>query len=122
MPKSFKERARNWKSVAEDGAIIQVPRDWEHSPTTGRWEPPMTYRVVFKHLRTDEYILVGTAKSLAEAKELRRVSGDLVFGNDGKIVKDLRWLWDWELNSESSWAQEMIQTNPKLGNCIGGEK
>lgn len=61
-------------------------------------------------LRQEEAAIIHRGvKTLAEARDLRFVSGDLVvYSGTMKIVPDDEWLWDWEKNSPQSYAQRGI--------------
>lgn len=43
-----------------------------------------------------QYSLLHICSSLEEARKKRFISGDLVFDEQGQIVQDKTWLWDWE--------------------------
>ena len=61
------------------------------------------YDVIFQSDNQPENFAVIACglTSIAEAREARRVSGDIVvFHNTMEIVSNTDWLWDWEMNCE----------------------
>jgi hypothetical protein len=49
-----------------------------------------------------QYALIGKANSLEEAREKRKVSGDIVVWADThKVVQDPTWLWEWEKQKQN---------------------
>lgn len=52
-------------------------------------------------------VVIGRASSLLEARELRAVSGDVVY-LDGEVCCDTFWLWPWERASGDSYALRRI--------------
>lgn len=65
--------------------------------------------VVYMNDQTRQSILqAGPFKCLSDAAEARKVSGDLVVDEKGKIVEDLSWLWDYERKDAVSYAHRCI--------------
>lgn len=55
------------------------------------------------------YVLLATCDSLDEARELRKVSGDLVVEQaTNTVVADPCWLWDWEKHDPSAYARQNL--------------
>lgn len=51
----------------------------------------MEFWVVFKSDGSEDYVLLDTASTMAEAMEKRALGGDLIYRSDGRIVKDIPW-------------------------------
>lgn len=52
-----------------------------------------------------DYMLIGKANTLQQAKSMRAVSGDLVFDTETDTLSvDQQWLWEWEIVSLSNYA------------------
>lgn len=49
------------------------------------------------------------ADSIEEANTLRELSGDLVFNEDGTICESQDWLFQWEKESNTAYAQQCIK-------------
>ncbi len=77
----------------------------------------MSYQVVFLHDPSGDYVQVATAETLSQAVQQRHWSGDLIY-QDGGIVQSQDWLWEWEKQEESCYAQKMIRQNPPLNKRI----
>lgn len=52
------------------------------------------YLVYYINDDTLEAICLGEAQTLSEAKDLRKVSGDLIFDGSKTINQSNEWLWD----------------------------
>lgn len=62
------------------------------------------------HDLQDRRVLYTGFRTVAEARDARAVSGDLVVhGVTGTLVPSLGWLWDWEMADEQSFAQQMLR-------------
>ena len=67
------------------------------------------YEIRYYQDWNSQYILIATCASLDEARELRKVSGDLVVDSTTNVVvADPRWLWDWETKAEHSYARQHL--------------
>ena len=67
------------------------------------------FLVVYMNDQTRQSVLqAGPFKTLDAARESRKVSGDLVVDEKGKIVEDLSWLWDCERKDAVSYAHQCI--------------
>lgn len=51
------------------------------------------------------------SSSLDEIKKLRRWSIEIIVDENGNIVKDRSWLWDWEIKDKKSYAMKCIKDN-----------
>lgn len=59
----------------------------------------------------DDYALIACCSTLAEARDKRVVSGDLVvYADTHQIVRSTEWLWDWELSNPNCYAQMAIKS------------
>ena len=71
------------------------------------------YEVHFRrHMcnKHDKIVIKKDCSNLQEAKEARRVSGDLVvYADSHKVVENFAWLWDFELRDPKSWARLAIE-------------
>lgn len=57
----------------------------------------------------NDYVTIGFAPTVAAAKKLRVVTGDLVVDmRSGEVVKNRIWLWDFERQNPKSYAQRAI--------------
>lgn len=57
-----------------------------------------------------DFTKVGFASTIAEAKKLRKVTGDLiVHAETHEVVKSRVWLWDFELKDPNCYAQKAIK-------------
>ncbi len=54
-------------------------------------------------------IVCSGLRTLEEAFRYRQLSGDVVVDEDGKVVIDDLWLWDWERKDPQSYTARMIQ-------------
>lgn len=79
------------------------------------------YEVQFRRfLAETDYASIGFADTIEQASALRRASGDLVVeASTQKIVTDRSWLWDWEKNSEASYAHAAIRWQERQFQPIG---
>lgn len=66
------------------------------------------YEIRYYQDHSKRYILLATCSSLDDARELRKVSGDLVVDSTDTVVADSRWLWDWEKADPSSYAHQNL--------------
>lgn len=65
----------------------------------------MRYEIRYYRDLDHDYVLLATCATLAEARELRAVSGDLVVDAEtNTVVADADWLWDWEKTDPQSYA------------------
>lgn len=76
------------------------------------YEDVKIYEVHYRryyNTRTD-FTLIGQAYTVAEAKKLRCVSGDLVINAvTGEVVKNKVWLFGWEIKDPNCYAQKAIR-------------
>lgn len=59
-------------------------------------------------------VVIGRASSLLEARELRAVSGDVVY-LDGEVCTDTFWLWPWERGSSSYALRRILAERHRRG-------
>jgi hypothetical protein len=80
------------------------------------------YEIRYYQDWSNRYLLLATCASLDEARELRKVSGDLVVdGATDTVVADPQWLWDWEKHEPGAYAcRNLGQHRPGTiaGPCI----
>jgi len=77
------------------------------------------FMVVYVWENSGNWILLSSFKTLAEASENRRVSGDLVYdARTMEIVKDQTWLFDWEKKDSECYVKRMLETPVKLGSLL----
>lgn len=75
------------------------------------------YLIVFKRdgverkglVQKVDYKVVAKSATLAEAKEKRQISGDLVYTAEGVIVNNPEWLFDWEKEDPKSYAKNQME-------------
>ena len=70
------------------------------------------FEIHFRRLAESEgdYSYIGGADTLEGARARREVSGDLVvYGETHKIVIDPKWLFPWEQEDPSCYAQQAIR-------------
>jgi len=81
------------------------------------------YRVIFcQDLPGGSYRVLAKVETLEEARFQREVSGDLVVDDDGQIVTDAHWLFQWERNDPSCYAYRQImwqRANPYWNFLVG---
>jgi len=73
-----------------------------------------------RHYRdaNDRYVLIAICCSLEAARELRKVSGDLVVDSaTDVVVADPQWLWEWERSPRSYASQNLGRYRP--GSIVG---
>lgn len=82
------------------------------------------YLVIFKNDRQfspndpNTYALIGSADTLAEARDVRQCSGDLVVETRSlAVVRSLDWLFDWELNDETCYATRKVLGTELYNEC-----
>jgi hypothetical protein len=73
----------------------------------------MMYRVIYSNdQKLGRYRVIAKVETLREAREAREVSGDIVVDEDGAIVLEGTWLFDWERNTalhgKGAYALRMI--------------
>jgi len=67
------------------------------------------YEIRYYQDWSSRYILLATCASLEEARELRKVSGDLVVNSTtDMVVADPQWLWDWEKHDPRAYARQNL--------------
>lgn len=77
------------------------------------------YQIRYYRDLDDDYVLLATCTTLDEARDLRKVSGDLVVDAEtNTVVADPQWLWDWEKTDPQSYAQHYLGRH-RPGTLIG---
>jgi hypothetical protein len=69
------------------------------------------YSVIFRNDRDplNCAVICKRCPTIAYARAMRRVSGDIVVHSDThEVVKDFGWLWEWELLDKNSYAYRAI--------------
>jgi hypothetical protein len=69
----------------------------------------MKYEIRYYQDRSSYYVLCATCETIAEARELRAVAGDLVVeAATDRVVADPSWLWVWEKTSPGAYARNNL--------------
>ena len=56
------------------------------------------------------FVTFDNCYTLFEAREIRKVSGDVVIDLEtGKVAQSHEWLWEWELLDETCYSQKAIK-------------
>ena len=67
------------------------------------------YEIRYYQDWSSRYVLLATCSSLDEARELRKLSGDLVVDSTtDTVVADPQWLWDWEKHDPRAYAHQNL--------------
>lgn len=67
------------------------------------------YEIRYYQDWSSRYVLLATCDSIDEARELRKVSGDLVVESaTDTVVADPCWLWDWEKQNPGTYARQNL--------------
>lgn len=59
-------------------------------------------------------VLFGSSNSLEEASKLRKVSGDLIVDDQGIVVKDESWLFEWEKKDFTAYSRRLLGKKIRL--------
>lgn len=77
----------------------------------------------FYHSKDDRVVMRERIATLAEARDLRVVSGDLVvYQKTSEVVVNDEWLWDWEKAKDECYARRAINSVKVDPNIYIGEQ